>query len=263
MDCLYCRPWKSSRASTLWALFTQEQAGIHLFSSRLTTYDLDVKHVWRYHGWFVKPNSSEKRFLSPRLGSCPQPPDDRWDPLTVADTRGGEGGRSTPNNFSWSLYSEKWNHKEVFILRKRSTMTTTNNQHNRTKWHCLKTNKKQYSKFLILWGSMPPHPQRRLVPSALAPQYFLKCPPLPPDDPVIGIHIIKMQVWHMRCLGGGQGMIIIFKDEMDVTQDAFGSLVVSCTISIRSSNSFNQRDDFRVPDCCRFDSRFGLTFRKF
>ena len=159
MDCLYCRPWKSSRPSTLWALFTQEQAGIHLFSSRLTTYDLDVKHVWRYHEWFVKPNSSEKRFLSPRLGSCPQPPDDRWDPLTVADTRGGEGGRSTPNNFSWSLYSEKWNHKEVFILRKRSTMTTTNNQHNRTKWHCLKTNKKQYSKFLILWGACSQTPQ--------------------------------------------------------------------------------------------------------
>ena len=37
-------------------------------------------------------------------------------------------------------------------------MTTMNNQHNRTKWHCLKTNKKQYSKFLIFWGSVPPEP---------------------------------------------------------------------------------------------------------
>ena len=90
----------------------------------------------------------------------------------VADTRGGEGGDRPPNNFSWSFHFEKWKHKEVFILRKRSTMTTTNNQHNRTKWRCLKTNKKQHSKFLIFRGSMPPDPPRRLVPSALAPPIF-------------------------------------------------------------------------------------------
>ena len=90
----------------------------------------------------------------------------------VVDARGGEGGNHPPNNFSWSFHFEKWKHMEVFILRKRSTMTTTNNQHKRTKWHCLKTNKKQYSKFLIFWGSMPPDPPRSLVPLALTPPIF-------------------------------------------------------------------------------------------
>ena len=93
--------------------------------------------------------------------------------LTQWRTLGGaRGGDRPPNNFSWSFHFEKWKHKEVFILRKGSTMTTTNNQHNSTKWHCLKTNKKQYYKFLIFWRSMPPNPHRRLVPSAFVPPIF-------------------------------------------------------------------------------------------
>ena len=61
---------------------------------------------------------------------------------------------------------------EAFILKNGSTMTTMNNQHNRTKWHCLKTNKKQYSKFLIFCRSMPPHPSKRLLPLALTSPIF-------------------------------------------------------------------------------------------
>ena len=88
-------------------------------------------------------------------------------------------------------------------------MTTTKNEHNRTKWHCLNTNKKQYSKFLILWGSMPPDPPRRLVPSALAAPIF-------PEVSATGHVIVKgVLLISKRFI---QRVKIVFRDSLTVFQ---------------------------------------------